>query len=257
MTAVASTPALPPSLFPRMSPASPTATSLAPLPPASAAVDDDDLLALGAFTLDTSRDRELLCLSSFLKGVLPSAPGTAAHPPALNAGLTISTAATAGVGAGAWNGWRPQGGDGSAAPYGSPISFASSGPGSSVPSTSFAAAFSPPNNPPHAFAAYPSPAQAYAPLPGPGSPLSGASGSAMRGSWATAASVVAPGYRAPACSRERVPTLAAFRAAQADEDGGWKSRLRSSTRRAAQEQQQQQQQQQQAPAERDDDSMME
>ncbi|BGP45689.1 hypothetical protein JCM10450v2_001519 [Rhodotorula kratochvilovae] len=250
-----------------MPPASPTAaassSSSATLSAPTAggsAVDDDDLLALGAFSLESARDRELLCLSSFLKGVLPSAPGTAAHPPALNAGLTLSSAASAAAAtaAGAWNGWRPQGGDGSAAPYGSPMSFASSAsvaaPGSSAPSSSFAAAFSPPHHHQGGFATYPSPAQAYAPLPGAGSPLAG-------GSWAAAAGVVAPGYRAPACSRERVPTLAALAGAQADEDGGWKSRLRSSTRRAAQEQQQQQvqarQREQQAYAERDEDAMME
>lgn len=237
------------------------------------ALDDEDLLSLGSFKLETARDQELLCLHSFLKGVLPSGAAgnsTAHHPPALNAGLTLANVAS---GSGnAWaNGWKPEGGAGSAAPWGSPMSFASST--ASVPLGSSALSQSsfphhhygatPPTTQPHQQQqfAYPSP-QSFA------APTGAAGGPSARGTWAA---VSPPGYRAPACSRERVPTLSGFAAQQPGgaaagsgagglaDDGGWKSRLRP--RRAAQDHQQQQGRP--AYAERDeeeeddDDAMME
>ncbi|GJN88239.1 hypothetical protein Rhopal_001204-T1 [Rhodotorula paludigena] len=264
----------------------PAAAALATSPPAhlahlaqphgsSAAVDDDDLLSLlgsDSFSLETARDRELLLLGSFLKGVLPpAAAGSGAHhhPAPLNAGLTISSAASAH--AAGWNGWRPAP-DGVAAPFGSPMSFASSSVGSSAfpagPSTSYQSTSS---LGPHRA----SPAQAFVPLSPPVTTSPGAPVSRTNATGASAASRGQPlnGYRAPACSRERVPTLAAIQHQQqqqqqqqmqqqmqqqaaAQEDGGWKSRLRSSAR-LQQQQQQQQQQQAQAPFELDEDAMME
>ena len=234
----------------------------------SSALDDDDLLSLGAFKLESQRDQELLCLQSFLKGVLPAAAagGSTAHPPALNSGLTLANAASA---SSAWaNGWKAPA-EGVAVPYGSPMSFASTasvgGPlGSSLSQSASAfpqhqSPFSSNHQQQHA---YPSP-QSFAQQPAVGSPLGGG---AARGTWAAAS----PGHRAPACSRERVPTLSGFAAqggapqgggagagaVSAAVDDGWKSRLRSSTRRAAQDQQYQARSSH-TQRDDDDDAMME
>lgn len=199
--------------------------------PNSAAVDEDDLLALlnNDLAIDSKRDRELVVLSSFLKGVLPPAGGAVAHPlpPALTSNVTIGNAATA-QHLGGWNGWRPTG-EGIAAPFGSPMSFASTSSALSGmapgPSTSFGSAFSPSSlNAGHAFA---SPKNGLIGLP--------SNSPAQRshfGRASTAQQSLPPGVRAPACSRERVPTLASFgspaAAAPEPEEGGWKTRLRSS-----------------------------
>ena len=198
----------------------------------SSALEDDDLLSLGAFKLESQRDQELLCLQSFLKGVLPAAAagGSTAHPP-------MSFASTASVGG----------------PLGSSLSqSASAFPQHQSP-------FSSNHQQQHA---YPSP-QSFAQQPAVGSPLGGG---AARGTWAAAS----PGHRAPACSRERVPTLSGFAAqggapqgggagagaVSAAVDDGWKSRLRSSTRRAAQDQQYQARSSH-TQRDDDDDAMME
>ncbi|KPV77164.1 uncharacterized protein RHOBADRAFT_42378 [Rhodotorula graminis WP1] len=222
----------------------------------SSALDDDDLLSLGAFKLDSQRDQELLCLQSFLKGVLPAAAagGSTAHPPALNSGLTLANAASGA----AWaNGWKAPA-EGVAVPYGSPMSFASTASALSQSASSFphhhqSSSFSNQHQHQHA---YPSP-QSFAQQPAVGSPLSGG---AARGTWAAAS----PGHRAPACSRERVPAQGGGGATQgggaAAADDGWKGRLRSSTRRAAQDQQHQQQHQARSShtqRDDDDDAMME
>ncbi|POY76009.1 hypothetical protein BMF94_0732 [Rhodotorula taiwanensis] len=216
-------------------------TSHAPQPsPSSAAVDEDDLLALlnNDLAIDSKRDRELVVLSSFLKGVLPPAAGAVAHPlpPNLTSNVTIGNAATA-QHYGGWNGWRPTG-EGIAAPFGSPMSFASTSSAMSGmppgPSTSFGSAFSPSSIPSsHPFA---SPKNHFI----AGSPAAAAQRSPF-GRPGIAQQAMPPGARAPACSRERVPTLASFsdqnRAAAAPpvvsqpEEGGWKGRLRSSKAR--------------------------
>ncbi|GAA5990730.1 hypothetical protein JCM10908_003211 [Rhodotorula pacifica] len=219
---------------PARAPFSPPPSSHAPhAVPSSAAVDEDDLLALlnNDFAIDSKRDRELVVLSSFLKGVLPPAGGAVAHPlpPALTSNVTIGNAATA-QHLGGWNGWRPNG-EGIAAPFGSPMSFASTSSAMSGmppgPSTSFGSAFSPSSltSGQHHFA---SPKNTFAGLP--------SNSPAQRSPFGRAASSsqqLPPGARAPACSRERVPTLATFgqagSTATADpEEGGWKTRLRSS-----------------------------
>ena len=222
----------PPPPDPARAPSSPQTTQ-APYAavPNSAAVDEDDLLALlnSDLAIDSKRDRELVVLSSFLKGVLPPAGGAVAHPlpPALTSNVTIGNAATA-QHLGGWNGWRPTG-EGIAAPFGSPMSFASTSSALSGmapgPSTSFGSAFSPSSlNASHAFA---SPKNGLIGLP--------SNSPAQRspfGRASTAQQSLPPGVRAPACSRERVPTLASFgspaAAATEPEEGGWKTRLRSS-----------------------------
>ncbi|GAA5873527.1 hypothetical protein JCM3774_000041 [Rhodotorula dairenensis] len=223
--------------------------------PSSAAVDEDDLLALlnNDLAIDSKRDRELVVLSSFLKGVLPPAGGAVAHPlpPALTSNVTIGNAATA-QHLGGWNGWRPTG-EGIAAPFGSPMSFASTSSALSGmppgPSTSFGTAFSPSSlNSGHHFA---SPKSNFIGLP--------ANSPARRSSFGRASSVqqaLPPGVRAPACSRERVPTLASFGptpTAAEPEEGGWKTRLRSSKPRPSSTDRNQQI----APTAEEDDVMME
>ncbi|BGP18772.1 hypothetical protein JCM10213_004269 [Rhodosporidiobolus nylandii] len=209
----------------------------------SAAVEEDDLLALlgsDTFSLESARDKDLSRLQNFLMGVMPTAPGTSAahHPaPPHNSGISISSGG-AGFGgmaqqpafSGTWNGWRPAGGEGAAAPYGSPMSFASSSAAAPVaPSSSFTTS-----------APHPSPAQgAFLPLAA--SPAAAHSpqlyGSPRRGSLSSRGrappGVGYAGTRAPACSRDRVPTLATFgggAAQQEQDEGGWKSRLRSAGR---------------------------
>ncbi|BGP53605.1 hypothetical protein JCM8202_001474 [Rhodotorula sphaerocarpa] len=228
----------------------------APQPsPSSAAVDEDDLLALlnNDLAIDTKRDRELVVLSSFLKGVLPPAAGSVAHPlpPNLSNNVTIGNAATA-QHLGGWNGWRPNG-EGIAAPFGSPMSFASTSSALSGmppgPSTSFGTAFSPSSG--HPFA---SPKNGYVGLPSQSPAPRSSPFARSSGSFSSPSQQSLPaGVRAPACSRERVPTLSSINAnaemsappTPQAEEGGWKTRLRSSKPRqppaAAHGQQQQQQ----------------
>lgn len=256
-------------------------------------VDEDDLLDLLAsdsFSLESRRDRDLLVLSSFLKSALPgaSAGGPTAHPPGPslaiggNAGQGLFGAGGGGAAAAAagWNGWRPAhqgggvGGEGVAAPYGSPMSFASTASNMSnvahhaAPSSSFSPPPVPSSSSSFAFPS-PSPSHHHSFFP-PGSPVTTSSAilSASPVSRTQASPFAAPsrhpqqrrpsassplfqtqtpqtlqqihqGIRAPACSRERVPTLssiaptngpgAAGGALGLDEEG-WKTRLRSAAR---------------------------
>ncbi|GAA6041748.1 hypothetical protein JCM8097_008311 [Rhodosporidiobolus ruineniae] len=241
--------------------------------PSSAAVDDDDLLALlgsDSFSLESARDKDLVLLQSFLQGVLPSSTQPAgAHPvPPSAHSIQINASAQAllqqHAALSGWNGWRPQGGDGAAAPYGSPMSFQSSAaPASSsytaAPSSSLTGHHGGQHNPFLQLATPPTSSASAA--FSPSSPFAASSSSSYhqprRSSLSS--STLGGGVRAPACSRERVPTLGSFGTAGgaaprpleeqeegqegdgAAQDGGWKSRLRSA-RRAAQQ---------------DDDAMME
>ncbi|BGP29765.1 hypothetical protein JCM10296v2_001510 [Rhodotorula toruloides] len=255
-------------------------------------VDEDDLLDLLAsdsFSLESRRDRDLLVLSSFLKSALPgaSAGGPAAHPPGPslaiggNAGQGLFGAGGGAAAAAGWNGWRPAhqgggvGGEGVAAPYGSPMSFASTAsnmsnvPHHAAPSSSF----SPPPVPSSSSSfAFPSPSPSHHSFFPPGSPVTTSSAilSASPASRTQASPFAAPsrhpqqrrpsassplfqtqtqtpqtlqqihqGIRAPACSRERVPTLssiaptngpAAAGGALGLDEQGWKTRLRSAAR---------------------------
>lgn len=205
----------------------------------SAAVDDEDLLALlgsDTFSLESARDRDLGMLQSFLQGVLPGTQPNHPTPPP-HPGLAFGQAAGASAG---WNGWRPSGSaDGAAAPYGSPMSFSSTAGGPSAPSSSL-------NTTQH----FPSPAQQaflnLAPSPSPFSTNSQLAPSPRRGSLSsrgraahTAGQSMQAGYRAPAVSRERGQALEAAPpsssgAAEGAENQGWKTRLRSA-RQAAQQ----------------------
>ncbi|GAA6023292.1 hypothetical protein JCM10207_006223 [Rhodosporidiobolus poonsookiae] len=211
--------------------------------PASAAVDEDDLLALlssDQFSLESPRDAELLRLSSLLKSVIPTGNSQLHHPqpPSLaqaSAGIAMSAQQQLANPLSSWNGWRPSAGD--APPYGSPMSLSSgathngyTAPSSSLNTNASASPFTAP-----AFPLSPpaSSSPAYA------SPRGAAS---SRGR--SQASAIGMGYRAPACSRERVPTLASFGAGgpaaavpeqeAAFDGGGWKSRLRSAKHAAEQ-----------------------
>ncbi|GAA5874911.1 hypothetical protein JCM8547_003608 [Rhodosporidiobolus lusitaniae] len=258
--------AAPPFSFQSMSSAFPPSPSSSS-PPANhqphyapAAVDEDDLLALlgsDAFSLESRRDRDLLSLTSFLHQSFqpPASSAAGLVPQGFPASLGQAAAQGGGGGGGAgWNGWRPSGsgggGEGTAAPYGSPMSFSSPGGVPPAPSSSLN------TNP--AFA-YPSPAQtAFLDLtgsPSSSSPSSQHLPSPRRGSLSsrgrapTSFGVPPPSTRAPACSRERVPTLSSVGSSaggggggalpsSADEmhdGGGWKSRLRSAKALAQQD----------------------
>ncbi|BGP22528.1 hypothetical protein JCM10295v2_001413 [Rhodotorula toruloides] len=254
-------------------------------------VDEDDLLDLlgsDSFSLESRRDRELLALSSFLKTALPgaSAGGPAAHPPGptLAIGGNAAQGLPGGASSSGWNGWRPAhqgggiGGEGVAAPYGSPMSFASTA--SSMSNLAHHAApvssFSPPPVPSSSSSssfAFPSASPAHHSFFPPGSPATTSTSilSASPASRTQASPFSAPlrhpqqrrpsassplvqtqtpqtlqhihqGIRAPACSRERVPTLSSIAptngravaggaggASVLDEEG-WKARLRSAAR---------------------------
>ncbi|GEM08993.1 hypothetical protein Rt10032_c07g3010 [Rhodotorula toruloides] len=232
-------------------------------------VDEDDLLDLlgsDSFSLESRRDRELLALSSFLKTALPgaSAGGPAAHPPGptLAIGGNAAQGLPGGASSSGWNGWRPAhqgggiGGEGVAAPYGSPMSFASTA--SSMSNLAHHAApvssFSPPPVPSSSSSssfAFPSASPAHHSFFPPGSPATTSTSilSASPASRTQASPFSAPlrhpqqrRIRAPACSRERVPTLSSIAptngravaggaggASVLDEEG-WKARLRSAAR---------------------------
>ncbi|GAA5910074.1 hypothetical protein JCM6882_006508 [Rhodosporidiobolus microsporus] len=248
--------ASPSSLFPSPPSSSSSAPHAAPAQPPSAAVDEDDLLALlgsDTFSLESARDRDLVLLQGFLRGAaLPGAAAPSAPPPGAG-GLSIGGQYQQGGAAGGWNGWRPNGGfpgdnSGAAGHYGSPMSFSSASNLPPAPSTSLN------SNAPH----YPSPAQSaflnLAPAPSPPSypsprrgSLSSSRGRRSSGGGSSSLGLggLAMGTRAPACSRERVPTLASFEggggaagledsSAAAPSDGGWKSRLRSAKHAAEQ-----------------------
>ncbi|GAA5951201.1 hypothetical protein JCM21900_004373 [Sporobolomyces salmonicolor] len=254
-------------------------TSSSPFPPAlpsssvapsSAAVDEEDLLALLAsdtFSLESRRDKDLIVLSSFLKGVLPSAPSQASPP----AGISIGSSAPAPP---SWNGWRPDAST-SSAPYGSPMSFQSTSSGSAAvppaPSSSLnnhpsppfppnlAAAVLPLNFFPDHFASGAAGTSPRSPPAGPGGASGALSGAALSGSGASPAS--SPPRRRDTAGAEggdRAPARGSFgasaSAAAEEEAQGWKSRLRNSTMARRQEEEQARRAYQ---LQQDEDAMME
>ncbi|GAA5992742.1 hypothetical protein JCM11641_001475 [Rhodosporidiobolus odoratus] len=227
----------------------------------SSAVEEDDLLALlssDSFSLDSARDRELLLLQSFLKGVIPTASSdSTGHPqppppPPLSISPAFPSAVVGGsaqqqlreyaqqgglwtAGSGANVGWKEGAGEGSRAPYGSPRSFVSTagmGPSTSLlsnppmfpPPPSSSSAVSP--HRPTASSAFPCSPSAFS-SPPPPAPAPRGRGAGLPSSYNHTY-----GARAPACSRERVPTLSSFGGGEEEVGGGgWKGRLRSSAAR--------------------------